>query len=389
MKGQRVSWLRRVLLGLVIVLAMLVALGVADGWSAFGHRAQGARRARMEASPHWGGGHFVNPEPLRNSFWGAVWGALHRSPEVRPHQPLPTVVGAQRGLEVPAATGLRVTWLGHSTVLVELDGCRILLDPVFSERASPFDWVGPSRWFPPPIALTDLPPIDAVLISHDHYDHLDWQTLLAMKDWSTTFIVPLGVGAHLAYWGVPEAHIVELDWWEHTAVGRGALSIVATPARHASGRTVLDDDATLWAGYALIGAQHRVYYSGDTGLFPALADIGSRLGPFDLTILEVGQYGSAWPDWHMGPEQAVRAHQMVLGRVLLPVHWGTFALAYHAWTEPIERTLAAAAAAGVTVVAPEPGQSLEPEAPPPLVRWWPTLPWRTGLEDPIVSTQMQ
>jgi L-ascorbate metabolism protein UlaG (beta-lactamase superfamily) len=389
MKRKAGRWLRRVFLGLVTLLAMLVAFGVADGWRAFGHRAQGARRARMEASPHWGGGHFVNPQPLRNSFWGAAWGALHRSSEVRPRQQLPTVVGVPRGLEVPAATGLRVTWLGHSTVLVELDGCRVLLDPVFSERASPFGWVGPSRWFPPPIALADLPPIDAVLISHDHYDHLDWQTLSAMKDWSTTFIVPLGVGAHLVYWGVPEAHIVELDWWEQAAVGCGGLSIVATPARHASGRTVLDDDATLWAGYALIGAQHRVYYSGDTGLFPALADIGSRLGPFDLTILEVGQYGSAWPDWHMGPEQAVRAHQMVLGRVLLPVHWGTFALAYHAWTEPIERTLAAAAAAGVTVVAPEPGQSLEPEAPPPLVRWWPTLPWRTALEDPIVSTQMQ
>ena len=389
MKRKAGRWLRRVFLGLVTLLAMLVAFGVADGWRAFGHRAQGARRARMEASPHWGGGHFVNPQPLRNSFWGAAWGALHRSSEVRPRQQLPTVVGVPRGLEVPAATGLRVTWLGHSTVLVELDGCRVLLDPVFSERASPFGWVGPSRWFPPPIALADLPPIDAVLISHDHYDHLDWQTVSAMKDWSTTFIVPLGVGAHLVYWGVPEAHIVELDWWEQAAVGCGGLSIVATPARHASGRTVLDDDATLWAGYALIGAQHRVYYSGDTGLFPALADIGSRLGPFDLTILEVGQYGSAWPDWHMGPEQAVRAHQMVLGRVLLPVHWGTFALAYHAWTEPIERTLAAAAAAGVTVVAPEPGQSLEPEAPPPLVRWWPTLPWRTALEDPIVSTQMQ
>jgi L-ascorbate metabolism protein UlaG (beta-lactamase superfamily) len=367
---------------------MLVALLVSDGWRAFGHRAEGARRARMEASPQWGGRQFVNPQPLRNSFWGALWGALHRSPAVRPREPLPMVVTGRGSHEVPSATGLRVTWLGHSTVLVEIDGCRVLLDPIFSQRASPFDWLGPSRWFPPPIALGDLQPIDVVLISHDHYDHLDWQTITAMKDWPTTFIVPLGVGAHLAYWGVPEAHIVELDWWGHAAVRSGALRVVATPARHASGRTVLDDDATLWAGYALQGAKHRVYYSGDTGLFPALKDIGERLGPFDLTILEVGQYGSAWPDWHMGPEQAVRAHQMVSGRVLLPVHWGTFALAYHAWTEPIERTLAAAAAEGVTVVAPEPGQSLEPEAPPPLLRWWPTLPWKTGLEDPIISSQM-
>ena len=198
--------------------------------------------------------------------------------------------------------------------------------------------------------------------------------------------MPLGVGAHLAYWGVPEARILEVDWWDRIELGE--LTIVCTPARHASGRVLIDKDDTLWASYAFLGPQHRVYFSGDTGLFPALADIGARLGPFDLTMIEAGAYGSAWPDWHLGPEQAVTAHRMVSGRAMLPIHWGLFDLAYHGWTEPMERVLAAAAREGVTVLAPRPGASVEPEAAPALERWWPAIPWRTGAEDPIVATRM-
>src|SRR5690606_34165525 len=141
-------------------------------------------------------------------------------------------------------------------------------------------WVGPQRWYPPPLALEDVPPLTAVVISHDHYDHLDYPTIRAMKDWETTFVVPLGVGAHLEYWGIPPERITELDWWDSTTVGD--LEIVCTPARHASGRVLYDRDATLWAGYAFRGPEHRVYFSGDTGFFPALQEIGTRLGPFDL-----------------------------------------------------------------------------------------------------------
>jgi L-ascorbate metabolism protein UlaG (beta-lactamase superfamily) len=387
-RGQARRWLLRGLAVLGTALALVVTFALVSGWNAFGARAVDGRLARIEASPEWAGGHFVNPQPIRNSFWGTVWGGFHMSPNVSPKQPLAVATPAGLGLGTPPGTDLRVTWLGHSTVLVEIDGQRILLDPVWGQRTSPFEWAGPLRWFPPPIPLGDLPPIDAVLISHDHYDHLDRDTIVAMKDWNTRFIVPLGVGAHLAYWGVPEARIIEVDWWQHVKVGSGGLEVVSTPARHASGRMLVDDDATLWTGYALLGTGHRVYYSGDTGLFPALREIGTRLGPFDLTIIEVGQYGRGWPDWHLGPEQAVRAHQMVGGRVMLPVHWGAFALAFHGWTEPIERALAAGSAAGVTVLAPRPGQPIEPTAPPPLDRWWPNLPWKTGLEDPIVASQM-
>jgi L-ascorbate metabolism protein UlaG (beta-lactamase superfamily) len=224
------------------------------------------------------------------------------------------------------------------------------------------------------------------VISHDHYDHLDRATVVALDARGTTFVVPLGVAAHLEYWGIPAAHIVELDWWQRTRIG--ALEIVSTPARHASGRHVLDRDATLWSGYALLGARHRVYYSGDTGLFPGLRDIGARLGPFDLTMIEVGQYNRGWPDWHIGPEQAVRAHQWVRGKAMLPVHWGLLALAFHGWTEPVERVVAAANAAGVSLLTPRPGQSVEPAAPPPTERWWPSVSWHRAAEDPIVSSQV-
>jgi L-ascorbate metabolism protein UlaG (beta-lactamase superfamily) len=368
--------------GLAIVFGLIAT--VADAWSSFGGRAKGDRRARMEKSPQWKEGHFENPQPLINDAWGSISGMFATSPDVAPKAPVPAVATRVEGLP---PSGLRVTWLGHSSTLVELDGLKVLTDPVWSLRASPLTWIGPARWYPPPAALEDLKTVDVVLISHDHYDHLDRQTIVAMKDWSCTFVVPLGIGAHLEAWGISDSRIVELDWWDRTKVRE--LEIVMTPARHASGRTVIDMDATLWAGFALLGPTHRVYYSGDTGLFPAMKQIGEKLGPFDLTMIETGQYHRAWPDWHIGPEQAVTAHQWVNGRVLLPVHWGLFALAAHGWTEPIERVLAAGAAAGQTLMAPRPGQSVEPSTPPPFERWWPELPWVTGAADPIVSSQLQ
>ncbi len=382
--------LRRVLKwGAAIVLVpllVLVVVVVVDGWRAFGGDPAGARLERMQRSPQFQDGVFENPQPLHNDFWGMIGGMFDKSEVASPTDPLPVLQVDKERFAAPPPSGLRVTWLGHSTLVIEIDGATILTDPVWSERISPVTWAGPRRWYPPPLALADVPPIDAVVISHDHYDHLDYPTMAAMAAWDAPFVVPLGVGAHLAAWGIPEARIIELDWWERTTVRD--VEIVATPARHASGRTPFDNGSTLWASYALIGAKHRAWFSGDTGLFPAMTEIGEKLGPFDVTMIESGAYGSAWPDWHLGPEQAVRAHEMVRGKLLVPIHWGLFDLAFHGWTEPVERIIVAAERAGAPLAVPRPGESVEPSTPPPIVRWWPEVPWKTADEDPIVATKM-
>lgn len=388
--GRRLRWVgravRRVLRLAFLLVVGLLAVALWQAWVPMGKGPSGARLVRMEASKQWAGGGFENPQPLFNDTWRMVTGAIDASDHGAPADPIPVVPVEPERFAAPPASGLRVTWLGHSTVLVEIDGRRFLTDPVWSDRISPVPWVGPTRWYPSPLPLDRMPRIDAVILSHDHYDHLDHPTIAAMKDADTTFLVPLGVGSHLAYWGVPVARIVELDWWERHRIGD--VELVCTPARHASGRQVLDQNDTLWASWAFVGPRHRAWFSGDTGLFPAMKEIGERLGPFDVTMIEVGAYGAAWPDWHLGPEQAVTAHGWVRGDVLVPVHWGLFNLAYHGWTEPIERTLVAARAAGVDVVAPRPGESVEPAAPPPVARWWPEVPWRTAAEDPIVATKV-
>jgi L-ascorbate metabolism protein UlaG (beta-lactamase superfamily) len=376
--------LKRLLLAALGVTVLFLGVVLLQAWPAFGASAKGLRRARMEQSPQWQDGAFVNAEPIVNHAGPMLRGMLHVSEHASPTPPLAVPPLDPASLRTPPASGLRITWFGHSGTLIELDGSRVLTDPSWSERSSPVSWLGPRHWFAPPIALKDLPPIDAVVISHDHYDHLDYPTLVAMKDWDTKFVVPLGIGAYLEGWGIAAEKVVELDWWERTQV-RG-LTIVATPARHASGRTPFDRDQTLWASYALLGPRHRAYFSGDTGMFHALREIGKRYGPFDVTMIEVGQYHAGWPDWHIGPEQAVKAHQQLRGKVFFPIHWGGLQLAYHGWTEPAERVLAAAAELHATVVIPAPGRPIEPTLSPALVRWWPALPFETARQAPIESS---
>jgi L-ascorbate metabolism protein UlaG (beta-lactamase superfamily) len=330
-----------------------------------------AIRAVANRSPNYRDGAFVNLDPAslfdmdreqQRMILREIVGARGAT---RPATPIP--LASPPGCDTRPKP-LEVCWFGHSTVLIEVDGYRVLTDPVWGERCSPSDVIGPQRMHPPPGLLEALPAVDAIVISHDHYDHLDIDTVLALahSQWAP-FVVPLGVGAHLRAWGIPEQRIVELDWNEQARVDE--LTLVCTPARHFSGRFV-SRNTTLWASWAILGPAHRAYFAGDTGYTRSFADVGAEHGPFDVTLMPVGAYNKAWPDIHMNPEQAVQAHRDVNGRLLVPIHWCTFRLAPHPWAEPIERVLAAAETSDVKVVVPKPGERVEPGAPTEFDRWW-------------------
>ena len=263
------------------------------------------------------------------------------------------------------ASGLRVTWFGHSSSLIEIDGVRLLIDPVWDERASPMTWAGPKRFLTPTIALDDLPRLDAVLISHDHYDHLGEQTVrsLAKLRPDLRWITSLGVGAILRRFGVSAQNITELDWTASACVtsSSGAqLTITSLPARHFSGRSMFNRMETLWASFALRGSRHNIYYGADSGWWEGFAEIGAMYGPFDLTMLEIGAYDDLWQQIHLGPDNAARAFQaMGASGLLMPIHWGLFNLALHAWRQPIERITEAADSQGFGLWSPEPGKPTE------------------------------
>jgi L-ascorbate metabolism protein UlaG (beta-lactamase superfamily) len=339
-----------------------------------GHGSAGerARMMRIEASPNYVGGRFVNPEPTRKMLARTLLRAVTRQVLGRgqrvPKGPLPIEAISSDAFEKAPATGLRITWLGHASVVVEIDGRRLLLDPVWAERVSPLPFAGPKRFHPPPLPLDELPPLDAIIISHDHYDHLDRSVIRLLGGSGVPFITSLGVGARLEKWDVAPQRITELDWGQSTLVGD--LTVTATPARHFSGRGVIDSDTTLWSSWVITGPRHRVFFTGDTGYFGDVAQIGARYGPFDATLMKIGAYDYSWPDIHLTPEDAVRVHVAVRGKVMVPVHWGTFNLAFHAWNEPPERLLAAAKQESVAVMIPRPGQQLEPGASNSLEPWW-------------------
>lgn len=336
--------------------------------------ARATRRERIRRSPNFRAGVFWNAEPtdvlLPGGWWRAVADRL-RPRQARPLEALPSVPCSSRSFRPGEPESVRACWLGHSTVLLEIEQQWVLCDPVWRRRSSPFRFVGPTRFQPPPLAVDELPELAAVLISHDHHDHLDEDAVRALAHGrpALPFIVPLGVGVHLERWGVAPTRIVELDWWEGHHVARD-LRVEAAPARHFSGRGLLDRNATLWASYAIVGRSRRVFFGGDGGYHRGFTEIGRRLGPFDLTILEIGAAHRSWPFVHLGPEGALRAHVDLRGDRLLPVHWGTFDLAAHGWNEPIEELVALAGLGPEQLLLPRLGEvlPLEPAVAP--VPWW-------------------
>jgi L-ascorbate metabolism protein UlaG (beta-lactamase superfamily) len=331
----------------------------------------GLRHERVTGSKQFSDGVFANttgikprlrgnPLPLLGEYF---FGNAQRNPP----RPLPI----ERPHEIwsrRADTGFRVTWLGHSTVLLELDGRRVLTDPVFGQRASPLSFAGPKRFHPVPASVAELPPLDAVVLSHDHYDHLCRPTMKVLARMQVPIVTALGVGAHLERFGVLPENIHELDWNE--AVQVGGLRFTATPSQHFSGRGMNDRNKTLWASWVIQSERRKVFFSGDTGPTTQFEDIGRAHGPFDLVMLEVGAFHPSWGFIHLGPENALKAFAMLGGGTLLPVHWGTFNLALHAWNEPAETLVSLATAQRARVVTPRLGAVFEPEHVEGPTPWW-------------------
>lgn len=326
-------------------------------------------RSQKQRSKNFVNGKFVNQIPTSMSLGFAgtlsiLRDQLRGSPE---RKPALTLVPEHPKFDITHEP--HITWFGHSAFLLQIEGKNILLDPMFGRAPSPFPAVGPQRFSKElPANPEDLPPIDAVFISHDHYDHLDYGSIQKLSSKVRMFFVPLGLGAHLRKWGVTAENITELDWWEERTFE--GISLTCTPSRHFSGRTLTDRFDTLWCSWVIRTDTGSVFFSGDTGYGPHFKQIGKKYGPFDLTLLECGQYDTRWPHVHMQPEQTVIAHTDLRGKRMIPMHWGAFVLALHSWTDPVERVLAAAREVDAVVITPKIGDKVAYKA-----ISYPTSPW--------------
>jgi L-ascorbate metabolism protein UlaG (beta-lactamase superfamily) len=326
----------------------------------------------MQQSDHFNGRIYLNPVATETMVKGAFWRLLRKFLQKHPNREPAKALGPfsidKTTLQERPDSLLRVSWLGHSSLLLDVDGKRFLTDPLWYQRASPFSKLGPKRFFPNPLPIDDLPPIDAILLSHDHYDHLDKGSILKLAERNIPIITMLGVGQRLFKWGVNKSLVTELDWWQDLQLGEH--TITAAPARHFSGRWLGDRFTTLWGSFAICGPKHNIYFGADSGYYEGFATIGNKLGPFDLAMLEIGAYNEEWETIHMGPENAVQATLDLKATCLLPIHWGTFNLAFHSWTEPVERLLQAAEKGSVPLVLPKPGETVTVNGKALNSAWW-------------------
>jgi L-ascorbate metabolism protein UlaG (beta-lactamase superfamily) len=357
-----------VILTIVVVLGLLTVLVLR--LPVFGSLPSGARLERIKSLPNYnykdGALNNLSPTPMKPegvSYWDMLKKLLQGNENSRPKKALPHVRP-----DFSESGQTKLLWFGHSSYYLAIDGLKILVDPVFSKRPSPFSFMGSSAYpgtdF---IQAEDFPEIDIILITHDHYDHLDYQSILKLKDKAALFITSLGAGAHLEHWGVPAGKIRELVWGEETLVK--GLKFIAAPARHFTGR-VFKRNQTLWSAFILQGARHKLYLGGDSGYDTHFKQAGEQYGPFDLAVLECGQYNTFWPFIHMFPEQTVQAAQDLKAKVLLPVHWGKFTLAMHAWNEPIIRVVKKAKAENFKLSTPLLGEAVVLDESYPSSAWW-------------------
>ncbi len=344
----------------------------------------GAAQAQGCRSPYAGSPQFSaetctfrnppNPHEQPHQSGWAIWSRFvfeSRPPGTVPVDPIPVRRVTRVQLEALDPAAVHVIRLGHSSHLLKLSGAFWLIDPMFGERASPVGFAGPKRFHPTPLALDELPPIEGLILSHDHYDHLDRGTIEALIPRVQRYFVPLGVGPRLRDVGVPAERIQEFDWWQQAR--HGAVTLTAAPAHHFSGRTLWDRNSTLWASWAIESGDTRIFFSGDTGYFPGFREIGARLGPFDIALMENGAYDRYWPMSHMTPEQTVQAFEELGARLLYLVHNSTFDLAMHPWREPMDRVAALAERKRLALATPEIGEVLTLGQPRENRLWWQAL----------------
>ena len=364
-----------------ITIASLILIEVCllylttDGLRQFGKPPSDERQKRYLSSGHFDNGKFHNKYGVELAFSSSDYWKLFKrlffGKEVRqPDVKIPVNKLRTDDFTDLPDSGLTFTWLAHSTVLLEIDGKRILTDPVWKERTSPSSLAGPKRFHEMPIELKDLPPIDIVILSHDHYDHLDMEAVKFLAERGCTFLTALGVGSHLEYWGIDSSRIYEMNWWDAYLLAND-YKIICTPAQHFSGRSwVGGRNKTFWSTWSIAGPHHRVFFCGDTGEIPEMKEVGEKIGPFDLTLMKIGAYDDKWPDIHLTPEQSVRLHHDLKGQLFMPIHWGSFNLAFHGWKEPVKRLVKAAGDTGTDIITPYPGQRLSIDSLPECEPWW-------------------
>lgn len=368
----------RLFLLLLLLLALVTGAVSCSVWKELGQKPDALRLAEFQSSPHFSTEQqiFLNrrPEVLTQMQERMDAGAimdffLNSTPDKTPAGPLPEYRPVDLQQFLAPTDSIRFIWLGHSSLLVNVQNHIVLLDPVFSKAASPVKFMV-RRFQPPVVPLEALPEIEWILISHDHYDHLDLETIEFFKERKTRFAVPLGVGSHLRYWGIPEERIVELDWWEQHQ--DGDLTLSCTPAQHFSGRTG-QEQKTLWASWVLEAGERRLFFSGDSGYDVHYQQIGSRFERFDLAFVDSGQYNEKWREVHNMPEEAVQAAKDLNADHLIPIHWGMFELALHEWYDPVVRSHRSAQEQSVSLLTPKIGQLVEFEQPEASERWWEAL----------------
>ena len=374
---KRLWWaLKRVFLVLLIVVitAVLAITAYVSLAPQFGQKPQGEDLERIQRSPHYQEGAFVNTIQTELGSFADVMETLPEFIFGKNLEPTDTI--PVKYDQAPLSTGdhCYITWYGHSAFLIEMEGKRILIDPMLTESPSPVPFG--SRRFPneKPIPLEALTDIDLVIISHDHYDHLDYKSIKALMPHTGHFYTALGVGSHLKKWGIPSDKITELDWWQNAMAEN--IELIACPARHFSGRAFTDGNATQWASWVIKGPTHNLYFSGDGGYGPHFKEIGERYGPFDLAMLECGQYNLAWKDIHMMPEESIAAGFDVQAEHFMPIHWGAFALSVHPWQEPVERFTREGFKMNASIIHPYVGERFRLGIDFPRDQWWNDLTLR-------------